>query len=201
VARSRSRKRRPTGARRAESSGGEALALAAPEATAKARSGGRAGAAGGASNPRARAKGRRTSPAASTYGERPQAPWHPLPLSELLILVGAVGAALGMSKLSHGLSSGGPALFVGLAAVTLGTIEVSFREHRSGYRSHTLLLALSVVILCDAVLVLALTAFTTPGRLFDVVLVAVDLALFAFLFKVFRARFLDARHARVLREG
>jgi len=32
-------------------------------------------------------------------------------------------------------------------------------------------------------------------------LLAVDFALFAFLFKLFRARFLDARHARRIREG
>ncbi len=31
-----------------------------------------------------------------SVGERPQAPWHPLPLSELLILVGAIGTIVGI---------------------------------------------------------------------------------------------------------
>src|SRR5205807_4648616 len=44
-------------------------------------------------------------------GERPQVPWHPLPLSELLILVGAIGAAIGFSR---GVSHGAAPMFAGL---------------------------------------------------------------------------------------
>ena len=78
-----------------------------------------------------------------SVGERPQAPWHPLPLSELLILIGAIGTIIGFSRAkSGGFSSGGPTLIAGLVAVALGTVEVTLREHRSGYRSHTLILAL-----------------------------------------------------------
>ncbi|MFI5004251.1 MAG: hypothetical protein ACHQE6_04485 [Solirubrobacterales bacterium] len=143
----------------------------------------------------------RASPTAPTYGERPPAPWHPLPISELLIFVGAIGAALGLSKVGHGLSSGGPALLAGIGAVAIGTVEVTLREHRSGYRSHTTMLALLVVLVFDSLVVLGLSAITTLPRLFEVGLLAVDVALFALLFKLLRARFLDARHARVLREG
>ena len=32
--------------------------------------------------------------------------------------------------------------FAGIAAVLIGTVEVTLREHLSGYRSHTLILAL-----------------------------------------------------------
>ena len=105
-------------------------------------------------------------------GQRPPPPWHPLPLSELLILFGAIGTVVGFSR---GISNGGAALFVGLAAVVVGTVEVMLREHLSGYRSHTLILAALPVIVLDAVLVL--------------------------LFKLLRARFLGARRERVLAGG
>jgi hypothetical protein len=186
VARARSRKRRPTGAKRASVS-----TARKPDPPAKVRD--RAGSSGAAKRSR--------SPAAPTYGERPNAPWHPLPLSELLILVGAIAAALGLARSGHDSSGGGRLLLAGLAAVGIGTIEVTLREHRSGYRSHTVMLAGLLVLVLDSVLVLVLTSITSLPRLFSVGLIALDLALFALLFKLLRARFLDARHARVIREG
>ena len=188
MARTRSRKRRPAGA-------GRARASTTPASPAKART---------STPPASRTKprgGPRTSPTAPTYGERPPAPWHPLPLSELLILVGAVGAAIGFAKSSHGFSDGGPAVLAGIGAVALGTIEVTLREHRSGYRSHAVMLALIPVLLFTTAVVFGLSAVTSLPRLLFVGLLAIDMALFALLFKLLRARFLDARHARVLREG
>jgi hypothetical protein len=188
MARARSRKRRPAGARRAP-----ANTARKPDSPAKASDG--AGVPRGAG---ARSRSRPTSPTAPTYGERPRAPWHPLPLSELLILVGAIGAAIGFSRASrHGLSSGGPALFAGVGAVAIGTIEVTLREHRTGYRSHAVMLALLLVLVFHSAVVLGLSSITTVPQLLNVGLLAVDLALFAFLFKLLRARFLDARRERV----
>jgi hypothetical protein len=175
VARARSRKRRPTGAKR--TSAGASAATAG------------------------RTKKARSSPSAPSYGERPDAPWHPLPLSELLILVGAIAAALGLARSGHDIANGGRLLLAGLGAVAIGTIEVTFREHRSGYRSHTVMLSMMLVLVFDSALVFTLTAFTSLSRLFTIGLLAVDIALFAFFFKLLRARFLDARHARVIREG
>jgi hypothetical protein len=211
MARARSRKRRPAGARRSPGAGGGAAREAAtrgeaaapdvataPRAAATKRAREQRGARGAP----AKARAPRRSPAAPTYGERPPAPWHPLPLSEVLILVGAIGAAIGLHKLAgKEPAAGKPALLAGIGAVAIGTIEVTLREHRSGYRSHTVMLALAVVLVFDSALVLALSALTTLPRLFDVGLFAIDIALFAFLFKLLRARFLDARHARVLKEG
>jgi hypothetical protein len=128
-------------------------------------------------------------------GRRPPPPWHPLPLSELLILFGAIGTVVGFSR---GISNGGAALFAGLAAVVIGTVEVMLREHLSGYRSHTLILAALPVIVLDAVLVLMIGRFTTTLKL---ALVAIDVPLFALLFKLLRARFLGARRERVLAGG
>jgi hypothetical protein len=131
-------------------------------------------------------------------GERPQAPWHPLPLSELLILVGVIGAAFGLIRLSHGgISHGGPALFAGIAAVLIGTVEVTLREHLSGYRSHTLLLTLLPLLVFYSATILIVSSFTTVPKLLNVGLLIVDVGLGTILFRVLRARFLDARRERV----
>jgi hypothetical protein len=132
-----------------------------------------------------------------SVGERPQAPWHPLPLSELLILVGAIATIIGFSRAkSGGFSSGGPTLIAGLVAVALGTIEVTLREHRSGYRSHALLLAVLPVIVFHSAAVLIVAAFTPVPRALNIGLFALDVALVALLFKLLRARFADARRER-----
>ena len=125
-------------------------------------------------------------------GERPQAPWHPLPLSELLILVGAIGFFFGLKS---GLSNGGPPLIAGLAAVLIGTVEVTLREHLSGYRSHAIILAALPVLVIDTVIVLVLAPI---GAAVKVAMLLFDAALFAFIYKLLRARFLDARRERVL---
>jgi hypothetical protein len=129
-------------------------------------------------------------------GERPQAPWHPLPLSELLILIGAIGTVVGIARLGNGAAQDAPLLFAGLAAVMIGTIEVTLREHRSGYRSHILLLALLPTILFHTATILIVSAFTPAPRALNVGLLILDAAIFAVLFKLLRAGFADARRER-----
>jgi len=128
-----------------------------------------------------------------SFGERPPAPWHPLPLSELVILAGAVAFMLAVSRLHNGPSSAGPLLFAGIAAVALGTIEVTWREHSSGFRSHTLLLALLPVIVMHSVVVLGYTFLAKPSTFLNLGMFAVDIAVFVLLFRLLRTRFLDAR--------
>jgi hypothetical protein len=130
-----------------------------------------------------------TSPVARTFGERPRAAWHPLPLSEILILVGAIGAAIGLSRGFSGLHL----MLAGIVAVALGTIEVTLREHRSGFRSHTLLLSLLPVVVLHSATVLLVAAFTTAPRWLNAGLLVLDVALFLVLFKLWRARFLGGR--------
>jgi len=126
--------------------------------------------------------------------ERPRAPWHPWPLSELLILVGAIGAVVGLQRAgSGGFAHGGPLLLVGLGAVVLGTLEITWREHRSGYRSHATLLALLVVVVFHTAVVLVAAAFGPVPRALNIGLLAVDVALFAVLFRMLRARYADVR--------
>jgi hypothetical protein len=210
--RARSRKRR----RSAGASSGTAASVQLPSAagttaaepgagghgeqgSARKRSAGqlaRAGAprARGAQSKSSGAQGSRGFKDPQSLGERPEPPWHPVPLSELLILAGAIGTVVGLNR---GISHGGPPLIAGLAAVVIGTAEVTLREHLSGFRSHTLILALLPTIAFHSTVVLIVAAFTTTPRALNVALLFLDAAIFAFLFKLLRARFQDARRERV----
>ncbi|HEY4897250.1 MAG TPA: hypothetical protein VII01_14320 [Solirubrobacteraceae bacterium] len=172
--RARSRKRRPA-AQATPAPPRPSRAPSAPSAPA------RASAAGGYRDP-------------LSVGERPQAPWHPLPLSEILILVGAVGTIVGFNRGERG---GGPVLFAGIGAVAIGTIEVTLREHLSGYRSHSILLATVPTIVFFTAFSLIAAVFVTPVPTWLRVLpIALAVPLFAVLFKLLRTRFLDARRER-----
>lgn len=98
-----------------------------------------------------------------------------------------------VARLRHGPTAGGPLLLAGIAAVALGTIEVTWREHSSGYRSHTLLLALLPVLVLHSVVVLGYTFIAKASQLLNVGMFAVDIAVFVLLFRLLRTRFLDAR--------
>jgi hypothetical protein len=147
-------------------------------------------------SPRRPANAPRPPAQSSPPDGRPQAPWHPLPLSELLILVGAIGTVVGLSRANHGISAAGPTLLAGIGAVMIGTIEVTLREHRSGFRSHALILSLLPVVLFHSAVVLIVAAFTTVPRAVNFGLLPVDGLLFALLFKLLRTRFEDARRER-----
>lgn len=136
-------------------------------------------------------------PAYRDFDDRPQAPWHPLPLSELLILIGAGAFVVALVRLGHhGIASGGPLLLVGILALGLGTAEVSWREHRSGFRSHTLLLAFIPVLALHTLVVVGYSVVATPPRALNVGMLVVDVAVFGLLVRYLRARFLDARARR-----
>jgi hypothetical protein len=123
-----------------------------------------------------------------TYGERPESPFGGLPISELVILVGAIGTI-------YGFIAGGPAaLAVGIVVVTLGVGEFSAREHFSGYRSHTFMLAAIPAIGVGIAMIALLGGSLTRGPL----LVAV-VAVFAVCFWLLRKRFRVARQARIAR--
>ncbi len=125
--------------------------------------------------------------------DRPKAPWHPLPLAELLILVGVVGvmAAVFLEKEVK------PALLVAsIAAVAIGTFEVTLREHLGGYRSHTVLLAVVPVVVLHSAVLLVAGAFTSVPRWVNIPLLALDIAIFSLLYKLLRLRFLDAKRER-----
>jgi hypothetical protein len=109
-------------------------------------------------------------------------------VSELAILAGGISFVVGVTQ------GGGPALYVGLIVLALGVIEITAREHFSGYRSHTTLLAGIPAVALEAVL--ALTVGLGRNR---ALLLLVVVPVFAGLFYLFRRRFMVARQARVAR--
>ena len=134
----------------------------------------------------------RNVPSSTGLGERPRAPWHPLPLSELLIFVGMIGAIVGATQEAIA------PLVAGLAAVAIGTVDFTVREHLSGYRSHATLLASLPTALLHGLLAIALLAVHAPSPSWIVAPLAVDVPVFLFLFRALRGRFSDARRRRVL---
>jgi hypothetical protein len=124
-------------------------------------------------------------------GERPEAPWHPWPFSELLILVGAIGTIVGV------INTDPRVLYAGLAAVVIGTLEFTVREHRSGYRAHSSLLAAVPTALVHGGIALGLFALGASGGVLVIAPLVIDVPLFWLLFRFLRARFDDARRERV----
>ena len=123
-------------------------------------------------------------------GKRPEGPFGGLPVSEVAILLGIIGVVFGF------LNGGGPALFVGLVVCALGVCEIAAREHFSGFRSHTALLAAIPAVSIEATLV---AIFGEPKQRGMLLLVVVPV--FAILFLLLRRRFLTARQARVIRSA
>lgn len=116
-------------------------------------------------------------------------------MSEVAIFVGAVAAALGF----FGHSSG--ALIVGLVVCTLGVVEVTAREHFSGYRSHAALLG-AIPAVAIGIGVVAIIGHGSvhrglegPSRTSLLAIVPV----FGVLFWWLRQRFRTARQARIVR--
>jgi hypothetical protein len=74
-----------------------------------------------------------------TEPERPKAPWHPFPLVELCVLAGIVLLVLGLINFDS--ERGRAMLVAGMLLGSLGGLDTALREHFSGYRSHTTILA------------------------------------------------------------
>jgi hypothetical protein len=111
--------------------------------------------------------------------ERPKAPWHPVPLVELAVLVGIVLIVYGF--LSADTPRGRIALVCGLALASLAGLDTAVREHFTGYRSHTLLLSGLPAVLTAAVLFFARAPW--------IVLVGAGALVFAAAFAGFRRAF------------
>jgi hypothetical protein len=183
--RGRPRKRRPAGAEGAAAPASALADRAAPPAV-----------------PAAASKQRRPQPRGSQrdpggVGERPEAPWHPWPFSELLILAGAIATIVGAVRGVHGTAL----LVAGIGSVVLGTLEFTVREHRTGYRAHSSLIAAVPTAIVHGAIALGLYAIGAPRETWVLVPVAVDVPLFWFLFKTLRSRFADARSRRVFELG
>jgi hypothetical protein len=109
-------------------------------------------------------------------------------VSELAILAGALALVVGVIR------HGGPALVGGLILCVLGVSEITAREHFSGYRSHTVLLAAVPAVIAEFVITLTVG----PPRIRVLLLVPVA-GVFAACAWFLRRRFLFARQARLAR--
>ncbi len=125
-----------------------------------------------------------------TEGERPPSPFGGVPVSEIAIFAGMVAVVVWFF-------SGGNTtlLIVGLVVCTLGVVEVTAREHFSGFRSHASLLAGIPALAAGIGIVSAVGEKSNRAPL----LLAVAGPLFALLFWFLRRRFQIARQARVVR--
>jgi phosphatidylserine synthase len=121
-------------------------------------------------------------------GERPEGLFGGVPVSEAAILIGGIGLVVGF------IQGGGVVLIVGIVVVALGVIEVTAREHFSGYRSHATLLAAAPAVAVESVIV---GVFGVPQQ--RALLFVYVAPLFAVLFWWLRRRFARARQARVSR--
>jgi hypothetical protein len=109
-------------------------------------------------------------------------------VSEVAIFGGTVALVVGVIR------HGGAALVGGVVLCLLGVTEVTAREHLSGYRSHTVLLAAIPAVVAEFVIVL--TVGTPAIRVLLLVPVA---AVFGACAWFLRRRFLVARQARLAR--
>jgi hypothetical protein len=129
------------------------------------------------------------------YGEPPPSPFGGVPVSEIAIFAGLVGVVVGA------LSAAPVALGVGVVVCVLGVLEVSAREHFSGYRSHaTLLAALPAIVIGIGIVAIIgdgsiSRGLSGPNRAALLAIVPIFLLLFWLLGKRFRA----ARQARIVR--
>jgi hypothetical protein len=106
--------------------------------------------------------------------ERPPAPWGNFPLAELTILGGIVCLAIGLL-----LGAGTVFIGLGVALAGVGGMEVALREHLSGYRSHSSLLAGFVFVVVVGLLFYAFK---------QVLAVALPVGAVAFLLAFYLAR-------------
>jgi len=129
------------------------------------------------------------------YGDPPPNRFGGIPVSEIAIFVGLVGTAVGA------LSAAPVALAVSVVVLTLGVLEVTAREHFSGYRSHATLLAAIPAIATGIAIVAVIghgsirRGLSGPNRAVLLVIVPV----FALLFWLLGKRFRAARQARIVR--
>lgn len=86
------------------------------------------------------------SPSAPRLNEKPpKGPWGSFPLTELTILAGLILLVLGL------ITGSMTQLVTGLLLGSAGGLELSIREHFTGYRSHTTLLSGVVFVVATGV--------------------------------------------------
>ncbi|MDQ3758984.1 MAG: hypothetical protein M3331_03455 [Actinomycetota bacterium] len=118
---------------------------------------------------------------AAAEDARPPAPWGSFPLVEICISVGLI---LLIAGLIIGTEKGALMIGVGIGLAALGGLELSIREHFSGYRSHSSLLAG-----VPAIATLGILFYAGPDSLEPIARLAIAAVVFAASFFGFQAMF------------
>jgi hypothetical protein len=121
------------------------------------------------------------------YGPPPPGRFGGVPVPELAIFAGSIGFVVGLVGRQP------VTLIVGLVVCALGVLEFTTREHFSGYRSHTTLLAAFPAVIVEAVLILAIR----PSH--PLVVLPAVVPVYGASFWLLRRRFLAARQLRLAR--
>lgn len=117
--------------------------------------------------------------------EAPKAIWAPLPITELLILVGIVTAVVGVVRATPAV------VLAGLVIVMVPSLELALREHFAGYRSHSAMLAGVLALIVgpgSAVALHALDVVELPVWALALIVVLVFAPVFTLLRRAFRRR-------------
>jgi hypothetical protein len=122
-----------------------------------------------------------------TFGEPPPNPFGGVPVAEIAILAGAIGFVVGL------INSSPVVAIVGIAVCALGVLEFSIREHFSGYRSHTIMLAAFPAAIIEA----ALVVIIRPSH--PVIVLIPVVPVYVLTFVLLRRRFMAARQLRLAR--
>lgn len=119
-------------------------------------------------------------------GDRPEALWGRAPISEFAVAAGLIVLLVGVAR---GPDRGGVAITTGLVLITIAALEFAGREHLRGYRSHSLFLAMLIVIAFHFGLALAVGAHTARGPVF----LALDVVVFGLVATTLSKQFSIAR--------
>ncbi len=114
----------------------------------------------------------------------PPAPWGTFPLTELVVLLSLVLGVVGFIRFSH--HQGKVMVVAAMCLGSLGGLEVSIREHFTGFRSHTTLLAASSAV---ASMILVSVIAGKAGAAILAVVVGVGVLVFVLAFYALRQAF------------
>jgi hypothetical protein len=133
----------------------------------------------------------RTRPGSGRRIERPPAPWGRFPLTELVVVLAIVMFVLAFAVFGIETPRGSIAFVGGLVLGMLAGMETAIREHFSGYRSHSTLLAaiIAVVVMVAITALLQWLAPLTPKLPALAGTFLVGAVVFSILFPAFRRAF------------
>lgn len=120
----------------------------------------------------------------SRHEEAPKPIWAPIPVTEVLILVGLVVAVIGL------VSGSAPMVIGGLVILGAASTELAAREHFAGYRSHSGMLAGLAAVVATAVVAFGVDALGASVPVWALLALAVVVFLLTFtgMRRAFRRR-------------